>query len=162
MNSGSIDSSPQPVAQASDVEPPAPAVNGENCSAPESLSVSSASSKSSGAKKESTESPQILHKLASLNHSQKPEDYWIRASKKGTMIFAIPGEPGLTELVGDFKIHFHDQQGDLYCVRWEMSYVPVQYFLAEMTNIMKVNDTSLLQTIVTAFFMEEHKTPTLC
>lgn len=30
------------------------------------------------------------------------------------MVFALPGEPGLTELVGDFKIHFHDRQGDFY------------------------------------------------
>lgn len=31
------------------------------------------------------------------------------------MVFALPGEPGLTELAGDFKIHFHDRQGDFYC-----------------------------------------------
>lgn len=31
------------------------------------------------------------------------------------MVFALPGEPGLTELAGDFKIHFHDGQGDFYC-----------------------------------------------
>jgi phosphatidylinositol-3,4,5-trisphosphate 3-phosphatase/dual-specificity protein phosphatase PTEN len=31
------------------------------------------------------------------------------------MVFALPGEPGLTELSGDFKIHFHDRQGDFYC-----------------------------------------------
>lgn len=30
------------------------------------------------------------------------------------MVFALPGELGLTELVGDFKIHFHDRQGDFY------------------------------------------------
>lgn len=30
------------------------------------------------------------------------------------MVFALPGEPGLTELAGDFKIHFHDRQGDFY------------------------------------------------
>ncbi|KAK7307653.1 hypothetical protein VNO77_40899 [Canavalia gladiata] len=44
-----------------------------------------------------------------------PEDFWISAPKKGIVVFALPGEPGLTELVGDFKIHFHDQQGDFYC-----------------------------------------------
>lgn len=44
-----------------------------------------------------------------------PEDFWINASKKGILVFALPGEPGLTELVGDFKIHFHDRQGDFYC-----------------------------------------------
>lgn len=30
------------------------------------------------------------------------------------MVFALPGEPGLTELAGDFKIYFHDHQGDFY------------------------------------------------
>ncbi|GER30920.1 Phosphatidylinositol-3,5-trisphosphate 3-phosphatase anddual-specificity protein phosphatase PTEN [Striga asiatica] len=44
-----------------------------------------------------------------------PEDFWIRARKKGVVVFALPGEPGLTKLVGDFKIHFHDRQGDFYC-----------------------------------------------
>ncbi|XVF45087.1 hypothetical protein PTKIN_Ptkin02bG0177600 [Pterospermum kingtungense] len=44
-----------------------------------------------------------------------PEDIWFSAPKKGVMVFALPGEPGLTELAGDFKIHFHDRQGDFYC-----------------------------------------------
>ncbi|CAI8588919.1 unnamed protein product [Vicia faba] len=44
-----------------------------------------------------------------------PEDFWINAPKKGFVVFALPGEPGLTELVGDFKIHFHDRQGDFFC-----------------------------------------------
>ncbi|XP_065876189.1 phosphatidylinositol 3,4,5-trisphosphate 3-phosphatase and protein-tyrosine-phosphatase PTEN2A-like [Euphorbia lathyris] len=44
-----------------------------------------------------------------------PEDFWISAPKKGILVFALPGEPGLTELVGDFKIHFHERQGDFYC-----------------------------------------------
>lgn len=44
-----------------------------------------------------------------------PEDFWFSAPKKGIMVFALPGEPGLTELAGDFKIHFHDRQGDFYC-----------------------------------------------
>ncbi|KAL3626823.1 hypothetical protein CASFOL_029395 [Castilleja foliolosa] len=44
-----------------------------------------------------------------------PEDFWIRAPRKGIVVFALPGEPGLTELVGDFKIQFHDRQGDFYC-----------------------------------------------
>lgn len=44
-----------------------------------------------------------------------PEDYWFSAPKKGIMVFALPGEPGLTELAGDFKVHFHDRQGDFYC-----------------------------------------------
>ncbi|XP_007042495.2 PREDICTED: phosphatidylinositol 3,4,5-trisphosphate 3-phosphatase and protein-tyrosine-phosphatase PTEN2A [Theobroma cacao] len=43
------------------------------------------------------------------------EDFWFSAPKKGVMVFALPGEPGLTELAGDFKIHFHDRQGDFYC-----------------------------------------------
>ncbi|XP_009606825.1 phosphatidylinositol 3,4,5-trisphosphate 3-phosphatase and protein-tyrosine-phosphatase PTEN2A [Nicotiana tabacum] len=44
-----------------------------------------------------------------------PEDFWFSAPKKGVMVFALPGEPGLAELAGDFKIHFHDGQGDFYC-----------------------------------------------
>ncbi|KAF4377606.1 hypothetical protein G4B88_006886 [Cannabis sativa] len=44
-----------------------------------------------------------------------PEDFWMKASRKGIVVFALPGEPGLTELVGDFKIHFHERQGDFYC-----------------------------------------------
>ncbi|KAF6176169.1 hypothetical protein GIB67_023460 [Kingdonia uniflora] len=44
-----------------------------------------------------------------------PEDFWFNAPKKGVMVFALPGEPGLAELAGDFKIHFHDRQGDFYC-----------------------------------------------
>ncbi|XP_024974613.1 phosphatidylinositol 3,4,5-trisphosphate 3-phosphatase and protein-tyrosine-phosphatase PTEN2A-like [Cynara cardunculus var. scolymus] len=44
-----------------------------------------------------------------------PEDFWIRAPTKGIVVFALPGEPGLTELMGDFKIQFHDRQGDFYC-----------------------------------------------
>ncbi|XP_039008125.1 phosphatidylinositol 3,4,5-trisphosphate 3-phosphatase and protein-tyrosine-phosphatase PTEN2A-like isoform X5 [Hibiscus syriacus] len=44
-----------------------------------------------------------------------PEDFWIKAPKKGIVIFALPREPGLSEVAGDFKIHFHDRQGDFYC-----------------------------------------------
>ncbi|XP_034681128.1 phosphatidylinositol 3,4,5-trisphosphate 3-phosphatase and protein-tyrosine-phosphatase PTEN2A [Vitis riparia] len=44
-----------------------------------------------------------------------PEEFWFSAPKKGIMVFALPGEPGLTPLAGDFKIHFHDRQGDFYC-----------------------------------------------
>ncbi|KAL5209332.1 hypothetical protein ABZP36_004955 [Zizania latifolia] len=44
-----------------------------------------------------------------------PEDFWFSAPKKGIMVFALPGEPGLTEVAGDFKIQFHDRQGDFYC-----------------------------------------------
>ncbi|GAA0164432.1 protein phosphatase [Lithospermum erythrorhizon] len=44
-----------------------------------------------------------------------PEDFWFTAPKRGIVVFALPGEPGLTELAGDFKIHFHDRQGDFYC-----------------------------------------------
>ncbi|MBA0771635.1 hypothetical protein Gotri_007127 [Gossypium trilobum] len=47
--------------------------------------------------------------------SQIPEDFWFSAPKKGVMVFALPGEPGLTQLAGDFKVHFHDRQGDFYC-----------------------------------------------
>ncbi|KAG5254164.1 phosphatidylinositol 3,4,5-trisphosphate phosphatase and dual-specificity protein phosphatase PTEN [Salix suchowensis] len=45
---------------------------------------------------------------------RQPEDYWFSAPKKGVMVFALPGEPGLTEVTGDFKVHFHDRQGDFY------------------------------------------------
>lgn len=44
----------------------------------------------------------------------QPEDFWMRTQRKGIMVFALPGEPGLTELAGDFKIYFHDRQGDFY------------------------------------------------
>lgn len=44
-----------------------------------------------------------------------PEDFWFSSKKKGIMVFALPGEPGLTELGGDFKIYFHDHQGDFFC-----------------------------------------------
>ncbi|CAN1310316.1 Phosphatidylinositol 3,4,5-trisphosphate 3-phosphatase and protein-tyrosine-phosphatase PTEN2A [Linum perenne] len=44
-----------------------------------------------------------------------PEDFWISARKKGIVVFALPGEPGLTKLLGDFKIQFHDRHGDFYC-----------------------------------------------
>ncbi|MCE3052160.1 hypothetical protein HAX54_051730 [Datura stramonium] len=47
--------------------------------------------------------------------SLQPEDFWFNAPKKGVVVFALPGEPGLAELAGDFKIHFHDRQGDFYC-----------------------------------------------
>ncbi|CAN8278558.1 unnamed protein product [Cochlearia groenlandica] len=45
----------------------------------------------------------------------RPEDFWIKAPKKGVVVFAIPGEAGLTEVAGDFKIHFQDSNGDFYC-----------------------------------------------
>ncbi|XP_062215212.1 phosphatidylinositol 3,4,5-trisphosphate 3-phosphatase and protein-tyrosine-phosphatase PTEN2A-like isoform X2 [Phragmites australis] len=44
-----------------------------------------------------------------------PEDFWFSSPKKGIMVFALPGEPGLAEVAGDFKITFHDRQGDFYC-----------------------------------------------
>ncbi|GAB4852933.1 Phosphatidylinositol 3,4,5-trisphosphate 3-phosphatase and protein-tyrosine-phosphatase pten2a [Ancistrocladus abbreviatus] len=43
-----------------------------------------------------------------------PEDFWFSAPKKGIMVFALPGEPGLAELAGDFKVYFHDSRGDFY------------------------------------------------
>ncbi|CAN1307534.1 Phosphatidylinositol 3,4,5-trisphosphate 3-phosphatase and protein-tyrosine-phosphatase PTEN2A [Linum perenne] len=46
-----------------------------------------------------------------------PDDYWFSAPKKGVMVFALPGEPGLTEVAGDFKVQFHDRQGDFYMFR---------------------------------------------
>ncbi|KAF8410113.1 hypothetical protein HHK36_002635 [Tetracentron sinense] len=51
-----------------------------------------------------------------INVTNKLENYWFSAPKKGVVVFALPGEPGLTELAGDFKIHFHDSQGDFYWI----------------------------------------------
>lgn len=56
----------------------------------------------------------ILLLIICINLYTQPEEFWFSAPKKGVMVFALPGEPGLTELVGDFKIHFHDRQGDFY------------------------------------------------
>ncbi|KOM44995.1 hypothetical protein LR48_Vigan06g030100 [Vigna angularis] len=57
--------------------------------------------------------------FATRNHPKTkdllPEDFWISPPKKGIVVFALPGEPGLAELVGDFKLHFNDRQGDFYC-----------------------------------------------
>ncbi|GJN13322.1 hypothetical protein PR202_gb00014 [Eleusine coracana subsp. coracana] len=50
-----------------------------------------------------------------LSPTSLPEDFWFSAPKKGIMVFALPGEPGLAEVAGDFKITFHDRQGDFYC-----------------------------------------------
>ncbi|CAL1410149.1 unnamed protein product [Linum trigynum] len=56
--------------------------------------------------------------FSSKKHSRtkdlSPEDYWFSAPKKGVMVFALPGEPGLAEVAGDFKVQFHDRQGDFY------------------------------------------------
>ncbi|KAK9036288.1 hypothetical protein V6N11_078295 [Hibiscus sabdariffa] len=38
-----------------------------------------------------------------------------KAPKKGIVLFALPREPGLAEVAGGFKIHFHDLQGYFYC-----------------------------------------------
>lgn len=56
----------------------------------------------------------LVFDLGSLILYLQPEDFWIKAPKKGIVVFALPGEPGLTELVGDFKVLFHDRQGDFY------------------------------------------------
>lgn len=56
----------------------------------------------------------FISDLSSLILCLQPEDFWIKAPRKGLVVFALPGEPGLTELMGDFKIHFHDRQGDFY------------------------------------------------
>ncbi|KAK9036287.1 hypothetical protein V6N11_078294 [Hibiscus sabdariffa] len=34
----------------------------------------------------------------------QPEDFWIKAPKKGIVIFALSREPGLAEVAGDFQI----------------------------------------------------------
>jgi len=58
----------------------------------------------------------------------QPEDFWISAPKKGIVVFALPGEPGLTELVGDFKIHFNDRHGNFYWyVQKPVSFRPFIY-----------------------------------
>lgn len=44
-----------------------------------------------------------------------PEDIWFNAPRKGIMVFALPGERGLADLSGDFKVLFHDRHGDFYC-----------------------------------------------
>ncbi|CAO2830954.1 unnamed protein product [Amaranthus hypochondriacus] len=44
-----------------------------------------------------------------------PEDFWLNSTRKGIVVFALPREPGLTELVGDYRIHFQDRNGDFYC-----------------------------------------------
>ncbi|KAJ4870603.1 PTEN 2 [Raphanus sativus] len=56
----------------------------------------------------------LYHQKHLRTKDLSPEDFWFSAPKKGVMVFALPGEPGLTELAGDFKIHFHDRQGDFY------------------------------------------------
>ena len=43
------------------------------------------------------------------------------------MVFALPGEPGLAEVAGDFKIQFHDRQGDFYW--WAPLVIKLHYFL---------------------------------
>ncbi|KAK8693122.1 hypothetical protein V6N13_070716 [Hibiscus sabdariffa] len=60
----------------------------------------------------------VIHVSTLINDNAlqlQPEDFWIKAPKKGIVIFALPREPGLAEVAGDFKIHFHDRQGDFYC-----------------------------------------------
>lgn len=44
-----------------------------------------------------------------------PEDIWFNAPRKGIMVFALPGERGLADLDGDFKVLFQDRHGDFYC-----------------------------------------------
>ncbi|KAH8965842.1 hypothetical protein BDL97_04G137500 [Sphagnum fallax] len=43
------------------------------------------------------------------------EDIWFSAPRKGVVVFALPGERCVTELNGDFKVHFNDRHGDFYC-----------------------------------------------
>jgi hypothetical protein len=42
------------------------------------------------------------------------EDIWFSAPRKGVVVFALPGERCVTELNGDFKVHFNDRHGDFY------------------------------------------------
>ncbi|KAJ4819881.1 hypothetical protein LUZ62_032447 [Rhynchospora pubera] len=43
-----------------------------------------------------------------------PAEFWFKSPKKGIVVFGLPGEPGLAEVIGDFKVHFQDRQGDFY------------------------------------------------
>ncbi|CAK9868851.1 unnamed protein product [Sphagnum jensenii] len=43
------------------------------------------------------------------------EDIWFSAPRKGVVVFALPGERCVTEINGDFKVHFNDRHGDFYC-----------------------------------------------
>jgi len=58
----------------------------------------------------------------------QPDDFWFSAPRKGIMVFALPGEKGLTELSGDFKIHFHDRHGDFY---WCVTVLSQNYTFSE-------------------------------
>ena len=57
----------------------------------------------------------------------QPEDFWLNSTRKGIVVFALPREPGLTELVGDYRIHFQDRNGDFY---WFVhAYLDIYLFL---------------------------------
>jgi len=69
-----------------------------------------------------------LNLITEFTFYTQPEDFWISAPKKGIVVFALPGEPGLAELEGDFKIHFNDRQGDFYWfVQKPVSFGPFIY-----------------------------------
>lgn len=72
----------------------------------------------------------------------QPEDFWIRAPRKGIVVFALPGEPGLTELVGDFKVQFHDRQGDFY---WSANNpYPCYFHITSLQNFMHLTINMIL------------------
>ncbi|KAF5960326.1 hypothetical protein HYC85_001535 [Camellia sinensis] len=76
--------------------------------------------------------------LFSTKKHPKTKDLMIFGSvhqKKGIVVFALLGEPSLTELSGDFKLHFHDRQGDFYWSLDLSSFV----FLVEYDNDGKQN-----------------------
>ena len=62
------------------------------------------------------------------------------ALKKGIVVFALPGEPGLAELVGDFKIQFQDRQGDFYWLVKNTYFVWPPFFSAfhSLTRIIMI------------------------
>lgn len=44
-----------------------------------------------------------------------PEDIWSNVPRQGMVVFTLPGERGLADLDGDFKVLFRDRHGDFYC-----------------------------------------------
>uniref|UniRef100_A0A7N0SZU8 Uncharacterized protein n=1 Tax=Kalanchoe fedtschenkoi TaxID=63787 RepID=A0A7N0SZU8_KALFE len=72
------------------------------------------------------------------------EELWYCAPNKGIMVFSLPGEPGVTELSGDFKIHFHDGLGDFYC--W------LNTSMMENRKILNISDLDGFDKVIWIFF----------
>ena len=48
-------------------------------------------------------------------HAPQPEDLWYPSAKMpGVLVFALPGEKGLAQVDGDFRLHMHDKHGEFY------------------------------------------------